>query len=261
MPRSTLRDTRPSGELRAPAVLMALLGALLVAGAAIPLAAQAGERPPTCSSDGRPRPQALMERFISADCADCWRDPATPAAPPGTLALDWVVPGARGDDAPLSAVALPEAAARLAGVAPPVASGPALTLTRALAPDDRARPQPLRVALGLAINDYIGASIRLRPAGSTGTAAWLLLVERVPAGTEGSPVERRLVRGVFRPDWDAPRPGRVPARLEELRPMRVAEGARAERLELVGWVEDAQGRPRAIALADCAPQVPARQRR
>ena len=32
-----------------------------------------------CSSDGQPQPVALLERFISADCLECWSDPGTPA--------------------------------------------------------------------------------------------------------------------------------------------------------------------------------------
>ena len=265
MLRLRVKGSVPSGGRRALA-----LGLLAWAlGPLAAMAAQVAERPASCSSEGRPRPQALMERFISADCEACWGDPATPAAPAGTLALDWVVPGARGEEAPLSAVALPEAAGRLAGTAGatssgPASSGPALVVTRSLAPADRTRQQSLRVALGLPINDYVGTSVRLRPAGTGPVSAWVLLVERLPAGTEGSPVERRLVRGVFRPDWDMARPGQAPTRLEDLRPMRVPEGARAERLELVAWTEDGQGRPRAIALADCGrpgPSGPRRQKR
>jgi hypothetical protein len=33
-----------------------------------------------CSSDGQAAPTGLMERFISADCADCWA--SAPIAPP-----------------------------------------------------------------------------------------------------------------------------------------------------------------------------------
>ncbi len=66
-----------------------------------------------CTSDGLPQPQAVLERFVNADCADCWSDPATPRAAPGTLALDWVLPGTKGDAAPLSSVALDEALDRM----------------------------------------------------------------------------------------------------------------------------------------------------
>ncbi|HEY8907459.1 MAG TPA: hypothetical protein VIM63_15640, partial [Rhodoferax sp.] len=47
----------------------------------------------SCNSDGQPTPNALFERFINADCATCWADTVTPVGPPGTLVLDWIVPG------------------------------------------------------------------------------------------------------------------------------------------------------------------------
>src|SRR5687767_15665639 len=43
-----------------------------------------------------------------------FRSPLTPQAATGTLAIDWVVPGRKGPDAPLSAVAALEAVERLA---------------------------------------------------------------------------------------------------------------------------------------------------
>ena len=66
-----------------------------------------------CASDGQPQPVQLMERFINANCETCWTDPATPQPGPRALALDWVLPGSRGDDAPLSTVAARDALARL----------------------------------------------------------------------------------------------------------------------------------------------------
>ena len=108
----------------------------------------------------------------------------------------------------------------------------------------------VRVAHGLPFNDYIGTSIGLKPAGGGPWKAWLLLVETVPAGTEGSPVERNLVRNAFQADWTAKAQGRAP--LFELRSMRIAEGAKPERLRVVGWVEDAKGRIRTIAQSRCA---------
>ena len=72
-----------------------------------------------CSSDGAPKPVALFERFISADCEACWGDAATPApsAKAGAVVLDWIVPSAQGDDAPLSAAATNDAALRLQALA------------------------------------------------------------------------------------------------------------------------------------------------
>ena len=68
-----------------------------------------------CSSDGTPKPVALFERFISADCEACWGDaaPPAPSAKAGAVVLDWIVPSAAGDDAPLSAAATTDALPRL----------------------------------------------------------------------------------------------------------------------------------------------------
>ena len=80
--------------------------------------------------------------------------------------------------------------------------------------------------------------------------AWLLLVEQLPAGAEGSPVPRNLVRNVFRPDW-ANVARRAPGMLAEARVMQIHEGARPERLRLVALLQDARGRIRAITQTEC----------
>lgn len=198
-----------------------------------------------CTSDGVAQPQALLERFISADCEECWRDPATPKAADGQLALDWVMPGHQGEAAPLSVVASADALERanFLGRKPPErADSTGAKRTGAAL--------KLRVAQGEAFNDYIGASIALAPAGRERWQAWLLLVEQVPAGTEGSPVARNLVRNVFRPDWGQP-PARAAARLAETRSMQIHEGVRPERLRLVAVVHDQRGRIRAISRTEC----------
>jgi hypothetical protein len=225
-----------SRELICNAAVLAL--ALL---AAAPVAAQS-----SCSSDGQPQPVALLERFISADCLECWSDPRTPAARPGELALDWVLPGAKGEDAPLSSVAGRDGLARLQalGRQPPLESD-ALRAARTGA------RLPLRVAQGLAFNDYIGTSIDFRAGGPGPWRAWLILVEALPAGTEGSPVARNLVRNVFQPPWDQALPRGQHARLRDGRAMQIHAGAQAGRLRLVAVVEDARGRIRAIARTEC----------
>jgi hypothetical protein len=207
---------------------------------ALPLAARA-----LCTSDAVAQPQAVLERFVSADCEACWRDPATPRLGAGALALDWVLPGRRGEDAPLSAGAIPEARERLQSLgAPNPARMAAVSRPRS------GSAVPLRVALGQAFNDYIGASIELAPTGGEEAwRAWLLLVESLPAGTEGSPVARNLVRGVFRPDWG--QPAAAGGRLAETRSMQVREGTLPERLRLVGLLEDARGQLRAISQTEC----------
>ena len=50
----------------------------------------------TCSSDGRPAPLALYERFINADCAPCWGERGF-APGPGAAVLDWIAPAATGN--------------------------------------------------------------------------------------------------------------------------------------------------------------------
>lgn len=206
----------------------------------LPLGARA-----LCTSDGLAPPQALLERFTSADCADCWRDAATPAAAANTLALDWVVPGRKGDDAPLSVVASGDAPDRLAALRQPAPERTSAFTSL------RAGPQAqLRVAQGAAINDYLGTSIALKAPGREPWRAWLLLVERLPAGTEGSPVARNLVRNVFRPDWEQVA-GRGRGGLEEARAMQIHAGAQPDRLRLVAVLQDSRGRIRAIRQTEC----------
>lgn len=222
---------------RAAAVLLALLAA----------GAQAQS---SCSSDGQPQPAGLLERFTSADCAACWGDAATPRPRRGEIALDWIVPGRQGDDAPLSAAAARDSLARLEAIgrAPP---------DTAQASQRRAVPSGhrLRVAQGLPFNGYVGSSIELKPGRGGPWQAWLLLVETLPAGTEGSPVARNLVRNALQPAWDNTDPlsKSQQRRLFESRPMGIPEGADPNRLRVVGWVEDARGRIRAIAQSRCVP--------
>lgn len=203
---------------------------------AVALAALAAPAQALCTSDGVPQAAAVLERFISADCAACWRDPATPKAGARTLALDWVLPA--GEDAPLSAVAHEDAPARLQALGQPVpASFAAVSRRRSGA------PLALRLAQGPAFDDHLGVSIALRQRRGERWHAWLLLVEELPAGTEGSPVARNLVRNVFRPD--------PAARLAETRTMRIREGAAPQRLRLVALLHDARGHMRAISRTEC----------
>ena len=216
----------------------------------------------TCSSDGQRAPKALLERFINADCATCWADAAaTSKARAGELALDWIVPSPQGDDAPLSAAASRDALDRLASLrqSPPAATA---NFSHKIA----ASPFKLRVAHGVALGGYMGASIELTA--RLGTAlpgepltAWLVLVEAVPAGTDGTPVTRNLVRNAFKSSWNInsslsisdqstkrPTP---PNRLYESRPMSIPVGANPDRLQVIGWVEDAKGRVIAGAGSVC----------
>jgi transposase len=203
----------------------------------------------SCDSDQAPRPVSLLERFINAECQDCWSDVHTPKPNFNEVALDWIVPASRGQDAPLSAAATRDSTARLQALARPVPAEADSTRRPATAP-----LREIRVAHGLAFNGYVGASIEMKPGTEGPWRAWLVLVETVPAGTEGSPVERNLVRNTLQPAWDPTRPlsKEEQARLYESRPMSIPEGADPRRLRVIGWVEDSAGQIRGIAESRCA---------
>ena len=207
----------------------------------------------SCSSDGQRTPVAVVERFTSADCENCWSDTTARPAPPRTLVLDWIVTSPRGDEAPLSAAATRDANDRLAAL-----HRAAPTTSHTIQTPVAKRPYRMRVAHGLPFNGYIGASMELpqsevRPVPLPVTG-WLVLVETIAAGTEGTPVERNLVRNSLTRTWD----GRhqlskdEQKRLWESRPMGLGATARPERLRVVGWVEDAHGRIITAAQSHCA---------
>lgn len=209
----------------------------------------------------------MLERFINADCATCWTDTATPKTKVGELALDWIVPSPRGDDAPLSAAASRDALDRLESLSqnPPAS-------TTNLNQKFITSPLQLRVAHGVALGGYMGASIELKARSGAALprqplTAWLLLVEAVPAGTDGTPVARNLVRNALKSPWhinsslstseQPAKPKQPPKRLYESRPMSIPQGANPERLQVIGWVEDAKGRMIAGAASACdKPRVP-----
>jgi hypothetical protein len=196
----------------------------------------------------------LLERFINADCAACWTDSATPRAARGQLALDWVLPGSQGDDAPLSAVASRDALARLQSLGHGL---PAQAWAHTL-PVERGQVGTLRVAHGLPVSGYVGASIALKPARhSKGAAqpwtAWLALVETIPAGTEGTPAARNLVKNTLQSKWDGDKQLSKDEQsvFKESRVMNIPPGMNTDRLQLIGWVQDAQGRVIAAAQSRC----------
>lgn len=206
-----------------------------------------------CASDGQPRPTQLMERFINADCESCWTDPATPTAGAGVVALDWVVPGSKGDEAALSAVATRDAGMRLQALGEATPAGSSARSR----PVNRLARSTLRVSQGLPLADYLGASIELKPIPASAKkqqwTSWLALVETLPAGTEGSPIARNLVRNLLQSSWD----GRKQLlkgeqnRFFESRSMTIAPAANPNRLRVIGWVEDEKGRVVAAAQARC----------
>ena len=227
---------------------MKLLVCLLLCSAATGTQAQS-----SCSSDGQRTPVAVLERFTSADCDSCWSDTTIRPAPPRTLVLDWFVPSQRGEEAPLSAAATRDATDRLAALrhTAPATQDTVRTVVAK-------RPFRLRVAHGLPLNGYVGASIELplsevRPVPAPVTG-WMLLVETIAAGSDGTPVERNLVRNVLQRPWGKHESlwKEEQKRLFESRPMGLGATTQPERLRVIGWVEDAQGRIIAAAQSRCA---------
>ena len=211
-----------------------------------------------CASDGQLRPTQLLERFINADCDSCWSDPATPKTGAGQLTLDWVVPGGKGDDAPMSAIATRDALTRLESLKkqPPATSSAQVQSVRGV------KGATLRVAHGLPLDDYVGASIALKPvpaaARGQNWTAWLALVETLPAGLEGSPVARNLVRNLFQAPWNVRKQlsKTEQSRLFDQRSMSIAPGVDASRLRVIGWVEDQNGQIVAAAASQCLLETP-----
>lgn len=210
-----------------------------------------------CSSDGQSRPTQLVERFINADCESCWKDPATPKTGAGQLALDWVTPGSKGDDAPMSAIATRDALTRLESLKKPAPAASSVQTHTVSAVNGAT----LRVAHGLPLADYVGASIALKPvpaaARGQNWTAWLALVETLPAGTEGSPVARNLVRNLLQAPWNNRKQLSKTERdrLFDQRSMSIAPGVDASRLRVIGWVEDQQGQIVAAAASQCLPEA------
>ena len=210
-----------------------------------------------CASDGQPKPAQLLERFINADCDSCWKDPATPMATKDQLTLDWVTPGSQGDDAPMSAIATRDSLARLQSLKQqaPTASSALVQAMRGV------KGATLRVAHGLPLADYVGASIELKPvpaaARGQNWTAWLALVETLPAGTEGSPVARNLVRNLLQASWNGRKQLSTTEqnRFFDQRSMSIASGVDASRLRVIGWVEDQNGRIVAAAASQCLPET------
>lgn len=253
---------------RAPfsAVLPAILLAALMRPAPLHAQPAAAKTPGArafvaCSSDAQAVPRRLVERFLSADCEACWQQlppyRAGEAPAPADAVIDWVLPGRQGDEAPLSAVALRDALWRLQarGIDAPSGAAPAAQVL--LPPQRRLLDPPrLRVAHGSAVLGHVGVSIEMTPARGGPWTVWLVLTEQVPAGTEGTPVAREVVRGSLRLDWTAravPGQAATPVPWRERRVMQLPDGTQADRLRLTAWAEDTQGRIATMARSACPP--------
>lgn len=209
----------------------------------------------SCASDGQDTPASVTERFISADCNVCWSTPPDASEIEGAITIDWIVPSASADNAPLSAAANRDALTRLQSLGlPEPAPTRATVINTAVVGSALVK---LRVAHGLALGGYIGASIELAvEANSPGNwQSWLLLLETIPAGMEGTPITRNLVRNVLIPSWqiaDA-QPGHAQQAFREMRPMGIPYGTTPERLRVLGWVQDEKGLLQSAAQSVCTP--------
>jgi len=203
-------------------------GCLMIA-SLLPVAAASAESP-ACRIDPSTR---LVERFMAADCERCWSGAAPLATAPTALVLDWIVPA--GDDASMASAALPEAVTR-AGSLPAGQTGVRETrLHPSTAP-------VLRIVDGPAWNGYVGLRLLVTRHGGVppGALAWVALVEQVPAGNEGSSVERQLVRAVAGPMGLEEL--KSEPKVEFLRAVALPQGSRADRLSAVAWIDTADGR-------------------
>ncbi len=203
--------------------------------------------PPAPPRDCPGRNAAIVEHFFSADCSDCWAAAEAPGVGPQDWRFDWVLPTRSGSEAPLSAAALLDSAERAqrAGSKAPIGPQPG-SQRRAAAPP---RGLALALAVGPAWRGYFGVQAEVRGALPPGSGLWLALVETIPAGSDGSPVERALVRSVAGPLPVKPLAGQ--ARIQHLQAMRWPESAQPERLQARGWIESADGMMLAVASPRC----------
>jgi len=191
---------------------------------------------------------AVFERFISAECSACWTDASTGPAPQGEWLLDWIVPSARGDSAPLSPAAPDEAAGRARRVLNTGAYDARTVVHRTAARS--ANRAHLAVTSGPAFNGYFGVQLDGRGRWPAGTSAWIALIESINAGTDGTPVPRQLVRVVAGPFQPAELRSGKPWSV--LQAMRWPEISSPERLRARAWLERADGRIVAMAGEPCA---------
>lgn len=241
-PAHTRRLSHPLQALHVATALLALMAH----------GASRAEPPASCSSDGQRAPRWLLERFISADCPDCWSGHPLAPAPRGAVVLDWVVPADSGDDAPMAAVARREAQQRRDATPLQTPDDGPFRQSQSQSESEPIGRHRLRVQHGLALGGYVGASLRFNAQrGAQGPfTGWLAVVEWLPKGTEGSPVPRQLVRNLLTEPIAAQPSADWPYQL--WRPMNLPEGTQPERLGVVGWVTDAQGRLVALAQARCS---------
>lgn len=203
---------------------------------AVSLAALAGAAAaaPRC---GAPAPEVFLERFVPADCEACWQRATPRDRRARQLVLDWIVPA--GEGAPLAVAALPEAAQR-AGTVSRETHWRSAALGRAGAPH-------VRIADGPGWNGYVGLRLVITRRGTVpaDAVAYAALVERVPGGSENTPVDRQLVRAVVGP-LGLGELATVPV-VEHMNSVRLPDIERPDRLGSVAWIETANGQVIAAA--------------
>ena len=199
--------------------------------------------PPACPRAGA----AVVERFISADCAECWSAADVATAPAGAWSFDWIASTRTGSEAPLAAAATTDAQERAQRAGGPSPTGAQMLTVRGQLP--RIAGLKLSVQSGPAWNGYFGLRLEARGRVPAGSSAWLALVELIPSNTEGSMAERQLVRSVAGPlPLDTLRTGRPTS---HLRALRWPETAQPTRLQARGWIEAPDGTLLAVATDRC----------
>jgi hypothetical protein len=254
----------PILEVRRPARLLAAaaIGAIATLFTGLAGAANPVLRPAPPSPECPMKSRALVEHFIGADCLACWtagpategstRVPGAEAPGEGEWSLDWIVPSAR-ENAPLAVPAIPESADRLARLGPHLAArldAPPAGFDTSSELDKPDAARLLWVHSSLPWNGYFGVQMHARgrwPAGSTG---WIGLVEILPAGVDGSVIERRLVRTLTGP-VALPASAAAKDAVAPLFGMRWPPTAQPERIVAVAWVEGRDGRILQIASDRC----------
>lgn len=148
----------------------------------------------------------------------------------------------------MSAATLPESAERAQR-----AGGPSPIAQQMLTVRRPASAAPKSVGMSLAVgpawHGYFGVQADVVGTLPPGSSLWLALVEAIPAGSDGSPVARELVRSVAGPlTLNLPK-GKT--KLNHLRAMRWPDSAKPERLQARGWIESADGTMLAVASPRC----------
>ncbi|HEX6016488.1 MAG TPA: hypothetical protein VFZ28_00145 [Burkholderiaceae bacterium] len=220
-----------------------ILGVATLAAALLSTTAHGDETAARCPSTDA----AVLERFISAECEACWSDASVAQPADGQWLLDWIVPSARGEAAPLSSAAPAEARDRAQRALQTPPTDHRASVQRSAA--RRASPLQLSVISGPAWYGYLAVQLDAAGRVAVGASVWVALVETVAPGTEGTAVPRELVRALAGP---------LPA--DDLRrgqpwqyqlAMRWPETAKPARLRARAWIEDARGRIVAMAGERC----------